>query len=137
MWVKSYVCVSESKLKNMLKNYKRQFVKWKEIDASIVSKIHVHFTQIYQGAAKLTKILKCTCELIRFEEKKQPTQVNHCNWMRKKSVQVGIIMTNFQKHTQSSKEISMKRRFEHLFKCLRFSDEKTMLTFCYKFFILL
>jgi len=43
---------------------------WKEIDASFVSKIHVHFTQIYQGAAKLRQKLKYTCEHIRFGNKK-------------------------------------------------------------------
>ena len=37
-----------------------------KIDALIVSKIHVHFTQIYQGAAKLTQKLKYTCEHIWF-----------------------------------------------------------------------
>jgi hypothetical protein len=44
----------------------------------IVSKIYVHFTRIYQGAAKLTQKLKYTCEHIRFGKK--TTQVNHCNW---------------------------------------------------------
>ena len=61
----------------------------------IVSKIYVHFTRIYQGAAKLTQKLKYTCEHTRFE--KNPTEVNHCNWMGEKSVQVGIIMTIFSK----------------------------------------
>jgi hypothetical protein len=61
----------------------------------IVSKIYVHFTRIYQGAAKLTQKLKYTYEHIRCGKK--PTEVNHCNWMKKKSAQVAIIMTIFSK----------------------------------------
>jgi hypothetical protein len=94
-----------------------------------------YMSPLHQGAAKLTQKIKYTCEHIRFGNK--PIQINHCNWMRKKSVQVCIIMTNFQKHTRSPKEISMKRCFEHLFRYLCFPDEITMLTFCYKFFTLL
>ena len=39
-----------------------------------------------------------------FDLEKNPTQVKHRNWMRKKYVQVGIIMTNFQKHTRYQKK---------------------------------
>ena len=71
MNVKSHFRVSASKLKDMLK-------KIEETVCIIVSKIYVHFTRTYHGAAKLTQKLKYTCEHILFL-KKNTTQVNHCN----------------------------------------------------------
>jgi hypothetical protein len=87
----------------------------------IASKIYVHFTRIYQGAAKLTQKLKYTCEHIRCGKK--PTEVNHCNWMKKKSVQVAIIMTIFSKTYTVIKRNLNEKCFEHLFMYLRFPDD--------------
>jgi hypothetical protein len=49
----------------------------------VVSKIYVHFTKTCQSSTNLTQKLKHTCEHIRFGKKKT-TQVDHCNWMKKK-----------------------------------------------------
>ena len=40
---------------------------------------------------------------------KKPTQVNHCNWMKRKSIQVGIIMTIFSKtYTVTKRNLTEK-----------------------------
>jgi hypothetical protein len=69
MWINSYVCVSESKLKNMLKKLEETVCQMEGNRCIIVSKLYVHFTRIYQGAAKLMQKLKYTWEHIRFGKK--------------------------------------------------------------------
>jgi hypothetical protein len=75
LWVKSYLCVSASK------KLEETVCQMEGNKCIIVSKIYVHFTRIYQGAAKLTQKSKYTCEHVRFGKK--TTQDNHCKSMKK------------------------------------------------------
>lgn len=68
---------------------------------------------------------------------KQITQVNHCNWMRKQSVQVGIIMTNFQKHTRSPKRTLNEKIFWTFVQVITFSWWKGNVATCLGLFWLL
>jgi len=53
-----------------------------------------------------------------FYKGKKNTEVNHCNWMKKKSVQVAIIMTIFSKtYTVIKRNLNEKMlwTFAHVF----------------------
>jgi hypothetical protein len=85
----------------------------------IVSKIYVYFTRTYQIAAKLTQKLKYTCEhnLITVAGWKKNYLFRSISWCQ-----------YLQKHTRSPKEISVKRRFEHLFMYLRLMKKQYWLS---------
>ena len=116
MWINSYVCVSESKLKNMLKKLEETVCQMEGNRCIIVSKIYVHLTRIYQGAAKLTQKLKFTCEHIRFGKK--PTEVNHCTWVKTKICSGRYHNDNIFKNIHSHQKKSQWNDAVNMWSCI-------------------
>jgi hypothetical protein len=105
-----------STVKNMFKILEERVCRIDGNRCIVVSKIYVHFTKTCQSSANLTQKLKYTCEHIRYGKK--TTQVDHCNWREKISVQVDIIMTIFSKtYSATNGNLSEKMfwTFVHVF----------------------